>query len=108
MKVFDRKYYIVKESRKDKFYVKGDKGIFLGYSCRSKSYKILNFSIYKIIEIVHVRIDEFARKSEEESNKEPKDYKRFVYYELDTLPNLSRRKEASPLESPESLITTEL
>ena len=33
-----------------------------------------------------MRIDEFAKKSEEESNKETKDYRKFIYYELDTLP----------------------
>ena len=91
MKVFGRKCYILKESRKGKFDVKGDEGIFLGYSCRSKAYKCLNLSTYKIIESAHVRIDEFAEKSEEERNKELADYKRFVYYEHDTLPNLSRR-----------------
>ena len=68
----------MKESRKGKFDVKGDEGIFLGYSCKSKAYKCLNFSTNKIIESVHVRIDEFAKKSEEESNKEPEDYRRFV------------------------------
>ena len=98
----------MKESRKGKFGVKGDEGIFLGYSCRSKTYKCLNLSTHKIIESVHVRIDEFAEKSEEESNKEPNDYKRFVYYEPDTLQNLSERNEASPLESPKSQKATEL
>ena len=61
----------MKESRKYKFDVKGDEGIFLGYSYRSKAYKYLNLSTHKIIESAHVRIDEFVEKSEEESNKEP-------------------------------------
>ena len=69
LKVFSRKYYILKESRK---------GIFIGYSCRSKAYKCLNFSTHKIIESAHVRIDEFSKKSEEESNKEPKDYRNCI------------------------------
>ena len=89
----------MKESRKGKFDVKGDEGIFLGYSYKSKEYRCLNLSTQKNIESAHVRIDKFTKKSKEESNKEPKEYRRFVYYEPDTLPNLSRRKETSPPES---------
>ena len=62
-KVFGSKYYILKESRKGKFDVKGDEGIFLGYSCKSKAYKCLNLSTYKIIESALVKIDEFVEKS---------------------------------------------
>ena len=40
-------------------------------------------------ESAHVRIDEFAKKSEEYKINEPRDYKRFVYYEPYTLPNPS-------------------
>ena len=87
-KVFHRKCYIFKESRKGKFDVKGDEGIFLGYSYRSKIYKCWNITTHKIIESAHVRIDEFAEKSEEESNNEGEDYKKFVYFEPNTLPNL--------------------
>ena len=61
-----------KKSGKSKFDVKSDEGIFLGYSYRRKTYKCLNISTHKIIEIAHVKIDEFAEKSEEDSNKEPK------------------------------------
>ena len=68
----------------------------------------MNFSTHKIIESAHVRIDEFAEKSEEERKKEAEDCKRFVYYEPDTLPNLSKRREASPPESTKSPIATEL
>ena len=75
--------------------MKGDEGIFIGYSCRSKAYKCLNFSTHKIIESAHVRIDEFAKKTKEENNKEPEDYKRFIYYEPDTLPNIFNNKENS-------------
>ena len=89
MKVFHRKCYILKECTRGKFYEKGDEGIFLGYSYKSNAYKCLNFSTHKIIESAHVRIYEFVEKSEEESSKEPKDYWIFVYYELDTLLNLS-------------------
>lgn len=94
LKVFGRKCYILKESRKGKFDVTGNEGIFLGnegiflrYPYRSKAHKCLNLSTHKIIESAHVRIDKFVEKSEEESNSEPKDYKRFVYYEPDTVPN---------------------
>ena len=54
---------------------------------------------------MHVRIDEFVEKSEEENKKEPKDYKRFIYYEPDTLPNIFNNKETSP---PEPSRVTEL
>ena len=76
LKVFGSKCYILKKLRKGKFDVKGDEGIFLGYSCRSKAYRCLNLSTHKIIESAHVIIDEFAKKSEEESSKEPEDYKK--------------------------------
>ena len=98
LKVFGNKCYVLKESRKGKFDVKGDEGIFLGCSCKSKTYKCLNLSTHKIIESAYVRIDEFAKKAEEESKKEPKDYKRFVYYEFDTLPCLFDDKETSSAE----------
>ena len=77
LKVFGSKCYILKETRKGKFDAKGDEGILLGYSCKSKAYSCLNLSTHKIIESAHVRIDEFAEKAEEESKKEPKDYIRF-------------------------------
>ena len=91
LKVFGNKCYILKESRKGKFNVKGVEDIFLGYSYRSKAYKCLNFSTHKIIESAYVRIDEFVEKSEEESKKEPENYRRFIYYEPDTLPNQFER-----------------
>ena len=106
--MFGSKWYILKESRKDKFDVKVDEDMFLEYSCRSKEYKCLNLSTHKIIESAYVRIDEFAENSEEESSKEPEDYKIFLYYEPNTLPNLFERKEALPLESPKLLVVTEL
>ena len=85
MKVFGRK-----------FDAKGDESIFLGYFCRSKAYKYLNLSTHKIIESAHVTIDEFVEKTEEENKKEPKDYRRFFYYDLDTLLNIFDNKETSP------------
>ena len=68
----------------------------------------MNLSTYNIIESAHVRIDEFAKKSKEESNKELEYYRIFFYYELDTLPNLSESKENSPPESQKSPTVTEL
>ena len=59
---------------------------------------MFNLSTHKIIESAHVRIDEFAEKIKEERKKELKDHRRFVYYELDTLPNIFDKKETSPLE----------
>ena len=98
LRVFGSKFYILKDYRKGNFDVKRGKGIFLGYSCKSKAYKCLNLSTHKIIESAHVRIDEFAKKAKEESKKEPKDYKRFVYYESDTLPDIFDNKETSSAE----------
>ena len=74
------------------------KGIFLGYSCRSKAYKCLNLSTHKIIESAHVRIDEFVEKTEEERKKELEDYRIFFCYKPDTFPNMFDNKETSPLE----------
>ena len=62
LKVFCSKCFILKESRKGKFDVKSDEGIFLGYSYRSKAYKCLNFSTYKIIESAHVRVEKRVKK----------------------------------------------
>ena len=75
----------MKESRKGKFDAKGDEGIFLRYSSKSKVYRCLNLSTHKLIESAHVKVDEYAEKTEEESKKEPEDYKRFVF--IDTLPD---------------------
>ena len=97
-KVFGRKCYILKESRRGKFDVKGHEGI----NTKVKHKKCLNLSTYKIIDSAHVRIDKFSKKSEEERKKELEDYRRFVYYELDILPDLSNRHETSLLESPKS------
>ena len=88
--------------QKGKFDVKGDEGIFLGYSCKSKAYRCLNLSTQKIIESVHVKIDEFAEKSEEENKRIPEDYRRFIYIEPDTIPSTPVNQESS---TPESSVT---
>ena len=67
----------------------------MGYSCKRKAYRCLNLSTHKVIESAHVKVDEFTKKTEEESKKEPKDYRRFVYIKLDTLPDTSVNKEAT-------------
>ena len=93
LKVFGSKCYILKESRKGKFDVKGDEEIFLGYSCKSKAYRCLNLSTHKIIESAHVKVDEFVENIEEERKKELEDYRRFVY--IDILPNTPINKKTT-------------
>ena len=83
--------------------MKGDEGIFLAYSCRSKAYRCLNLSTHKIIESTHVRIDEFAERAKEERKKELENYRKFIYIELDTLLDTSINKETSTIKS--SLVT---
>ena len=102
LKVFGSKCYILKESRKGKFDVKGDEGIFLRYSCKSKAYRCLNLSTHKVIESTHVKVDEFADKSEKENKRVPEDYRRFVYIEPDTIPSISFTQESL---TPESSVT---
>lgn len=109
LKVFGRKFYILKESRKGKFIVNSDEGIFLGYSYRRKAYKCLNLSTQKIIESTHVRIDEFTKKSKEESIKEPKDYIKLIFYQPDhILSNIMASQNTSPFKYPKSPEATEL
>ena len=108
----------MKESRKGKFDIKSDEGIFLGYSSKSKAYRCLNLSTHKVIESAHVKVDEFAEKTTNESNKEPEDYRRFIF--IDTIsdtsvnkrtvpaePNLATELEIVPTESQESEAQTE-
>ena len=68
----------MKEARKGKFDAKSDEGIFLGHSNKSKSYKCLNLATHKVIESVHVKIDEFVERSEKQSSKEFEDYKKIL------------------------------
>ena len=103
LKIFGSKCYIFKESRKGKFDAKGDEGIFLGYCSKSKTYRCLNLSTHKVIESAHVRVDEFAKKTEEKSKKEAEDYRRFVF--IDTLLDTSFNKNTT---STDPSIATEL
>ena len=68
----------MKEEIKGNLDAKSDQGIFLRYSNKSKAYKYLNLVTHKVIESVHVKIDEFAEKSEEQSSKEYKNYRNYV------------------------------
>ena len=96
LKVFERKCYILKESRKGKFDAKGDERIFLGYSCKSKAYRCFNLSTHKIIESANVNVDEFAERTKEESKKEPEDYRRFFF--IDTFPDTFVSKNTSSIK----------
>ena len=109
-KVFGSKCYILKESRKGKFDVKSDEGIFLGYSNKRKAYKFLNLSTHKVIESTHVKIDEFVEEYEEQRRKEPENYKNFVYYKIDTLleDQENGSQHSSPPESPKPPVQPEL
>lgn len=65
----------------------------------------MNLSTHKVIETEHIKIDEFEENSEEQSSKEPKDYRKFVYFEPDTLPII---QHITPPESPRSRVSIEL
>jgi hypothetical protein len=58
--------------------VKSDEGFFLRYSNKSKAYKCLNLATHKVIEIVHLKIDEFLEKNEGKRRKEIEDYRNFI------------------------------
>ena len=59
-KVFWWKCYILKDNRNEKLDAKSDKGIFLGYSTKKKSYKHLNSNTNKVVESANVKVDEYA------------------------------------------------
>ena len=69
LKVFGRKCYILKETRKGKFDVKSYEGIFLGCFSRSKAYKCLNITTHKIIESAHVKIDDLQKRVKKRATK---------------------------------------
>ena len=58
-KIFGSKCYILKDNRKGKLDAKGEEGILLGYSTRSKAYTCLNINTNKIVESVNVKVDKF-------------------------------------------------
>lgn len=94
LEVFGRKCYILKDTWKGKNDAKNDKGIFLGYSTKSKAYKCLNTNTKKFVESANVRAGEFVEKNEEWCKNEPKDYKNFAYIyegEPSTLPKQEKK-----------------
>eukprot|EP00268_Persea_americana_P047806 TRINITY_DN5008_c0_g1_i15.p2 TRINITY_DN5008_c0_g1~~TRINITY_DN5008_c0_g1_i15.p2 ORF type:complete len:201 (+),score=28.65 TRINITY_DN5008_c0_g1_i15:1994-2596(+) len=59
LKVFGNKYYIlIDREQLENFEPKSNEGIFLGYSDRSKAYKVFNHRALTIMESTHVVIDE--------------------------------------------------
>ena len=53
----------------ENFDAKSDKGIFLGYSTRSKAYKCLNANNEKVVESANVNFDEHVEVQDNESIK---------------------------------------
>ena len=74
------KCYILKDARNEKFDVKSDESIFLGYSTRSKAYKCLNTNANKIVESANVNFDEYMEVHNAKSIKRLEEYKSFVYF----------------------------
>ena len=56
-KIFGSKCYILKDNRNGKLESKGEEGILLGYSMRSKTYKCLNTNTNKVMESANVNFD---------------------------------------------------
>ena len=52
--------------------------MFLGYLAKSKDCKFLNANTNKIVESTNVRIDEYAKKNEEECKKEQGYYRKIT------------------------------
>ena len=50
----------MKDDRKGKSDAKGEQGILLGYSTRSKDYKCLNTNTNKIVESFNVKVDKYS------------------------------------------------
>lgn len=58
-RVFGSKCYIRQTDKNmGKFDSRTDEGIFLGYSCKQKAYRCFNHRLGKIVESVHVKVDE--------------------------------------------------
>ena len=58
--VFGCTYYIINDQEQiGKFQVKSDKGMFLGYSPNSRTYKIYNLHTKTIMESINVVVDDF-------------------------------------------------
>ena len=79
-KIFGSKCYILKDDRNGNFDAKSDKGIFLGYSTRSKAYKCLNASTKKVVKSANVNFDEFIEVHEAKLAKELEKYRSFIIF----------------------------
>ena len=68
LRVFGYKCFIHKNGKNllGKFDARSDKGIFLGYSTHSKSYRVLNKRTMRVEESVHVYFDESNTISKED------------------------------------------
>lgn len=76
-KIFGSKCYILKDNRNSKLDAKGEEGILLDYSTRSKAYKCLNTNTNKVVESVNVKVDDYSKLHEVQK---PEDYRTFIYY----------------------------
>ena len=57
-RVFGSKCYIRREDKIGKFDSRVDKGILLGYSSKSKTYKCYNHRLNKIVESINVKVND--------------------------------------------------
>ena len=71
--------FYIKDNRNVKLDGKSDEGILLGYFTKRKEYKCLNSNTIIVVESVNVKVHEYAEKNEIEWEKEPRDYRRFIY-----------------------------
>ena len=70
-KNFGSTWFILKDRENvGKFDSQSDKRIFLGYSSKSKAYRVYNKRTKKVMETVNVMIDEASESSFEKINKE--------------------------------------
>ena len=70
-KIFGSTCFILKDREDvEKFDSWSDEGIFLGYSSKSKAYRVYNKRTKKVMETVNVMIDEASESSFEKINKE--------------------------------------
>lgn len=68
LKVFGKRCFIKRdEDGLGRFESRSDEGIFLGYSTHSKAYKCFNKRLKKVVESVHVRVDEDMYKGKQNS-----------------------------------------
>ena len=72
--VFGSKCYIKwMDKNMGKFDSRSDEGIFLGYSCKRKAYMCFNHRLGKVVESVHVKVDESTTTTSIISQEESED-----------------------------------